>query len=318
MLLRAVGRRFSLSGRIGRRRLCTSQPGAAAAAAWAELQDEARAALSTPAYARFGMDRFLFGEVLTHGSLAEALAHELGSKFTANDTDKQVRFEELLLHAFTEDPTLADAAAADMRRFVEVDPASDGILDVLLFFKGFQAVQCARAANYYWREANGEGRAIAKLLQSEMADVFGVDIHPGAVFGRGVTIDHATGVVIGVEIKSFTARSSTSTPSTRRLLDGTQVVIGETAVIGDNVSIMHDVTLGATGTSPDHDRHPKVGNDVLICAGSKVLGNIEISDGAVVAASAVVNKPVAAGHTAVGIPARHLPPRAKKVRKQEL
>ena len=134
-------------GRMGRRRLCTSQPGAAAAAAWAELQDEARAALSTPAYARFGMDRFLFGEVLTHGSLAEALAHELGSKFTANDTDKQVRFEELLLHAFTEDPTLADAAAADMRRFVEVDPASDGILDVLLFFKGFQAVQCARAAS---------------------------------------------------------------------------------------------------------------------------------------------------------------------------
>ena len=289
MLPRAVGRLSTLSGRIGRRRLCTSQPGAAAAAAWAELQDDARAALSTPAYARFGMDRFLFGEVLTHGSLAEALAHELGSKFTANDTDKQVRFEELLLHAFTEDPTLADAAAADMRRFVEVDPASDGILDVLLFLKGFQAVQCARAANYYWREANGEGRAIAKLLQSEMADVFGVDIHPGAVFGRGVTIDHATGVVIG-----------------------------ETAVIGDNVSIMHDVTLGATGTSPDHDRHPKVGNDVLICAGSKVLGNIEISDGAVVAASAVVNKPVAAGHTAVGIPAKHLPPRAKKVRKQEL
>ena len=101
-------------GRIGRRRLstglCTSQPGAAAAAAWAELQAEARAALSTPAYARFGMDRFLFGEVLTHGSLAEALAHELGSKFTANDTDKQVRFEELLLHAFTEDPT-SDAFA---------------------------------------------------------------------------------------------------------------------------------------------------------------------------------------------------------------
>ena len=287
--LRAINRSILSLGRVGRRRLCTSQPGAAAAAAWAELRDEAHAALTTPSYARFGMDRFLFGEVLTHGSLAEALAHELGSKFTANDTDKQVRFEELLLHAFTEDPTLADAAAADMRRFVEVDPASDGILDVLLFFKGFQAVQCARAANYYWREANGEGRAIAKLLQSEMADVFGVDIHPGAVFGRGVTIDHATGVVIG-----------------------------ETAVIGDNVSIMHDVTLGATGTSPDHDRHPKVGNDVLICAGSKVLGNIEISDGAVVAASAVVNKPVAAGHTAVGIPARHLPPRAKKVRKQEL
>ena len=112
-------------------------------------------------------------------------------------------------------PTLIRHDSPRRRRFVEVDPASDGILDVLLFFKGFQAVQCARAANYYWREANGEGRAIAKLLQSEMADVFGVDIHPGAVFGRGVTIDHATGVVIG-----------------------------STAILGDDIYMLHQVTLG--------------------------------------------------------------------------
>ena len=118
----------------------------------------------------------------------------------------------MLRHAFESDPTIADAAAADMRRFVEVDPATEGTLGVMLFFKGFQAVQCARAAHYFWQEEKGEGRQIAKLLQSEMADVFGVDIHPGAVFGRGVTIDHATGVVIG-----------------------------ETAVVGDDVYIMHDV-----------------------------------------------------------------------------
>ena len=118
----------------------------------------------------------------------------------------------MLRHAFEAEPMIADAAAADMRRFVEVDPATEGTLGVMLFFKGFQAVQCARAAHYFWTEANEEGRMIAKLLQSEMADVFGVDIHPGAVFGRGVTIDHATGVVIG-----------------------------ETAVVGDDVYIMHDV-----------------------------------------------------------------------------
>ena len=112
-------------------------------------------------------------------------------------------------------------------------------------------------------------------LQSEAADVFGVDIHPGARLGRGITVDHATGVVIG-----------------------------ETAVLGDDVYLMHDVTLGATGTSNEHDRHPKIGRGVLLGAGAKVLGNITIGDHAKIASGSVVLKPVPAHCTAAGVPAR--------------
>ena len=215
---------------------------------------------------------FLEREVLARASLADALSHLCGAKFEANDSETHVRYEELLRHAFTADPALPDAAAADLNRFLVVDPASEGVLGVFLFFKGFQAVQCARAANYFWREANGEGRMIAKLLQSEMADVYGVDIHPGARFGRGITIDHATGVVIG-----------------------------ETAVIGDDAYLMHDATLGATGQGAEHDRHPKIGDGCLLGAAATVLGNIEVGDRAIIAASAS-NKPVPPGYTAVGVP----------------
>jgi len=121
-------------------------------------------------------------------------------------------------------------------------------------------------------------------MASESSDVFGVDIHPGCRLGRGVTIDHATGVTLG-----------------------------ETCVVGDNVYLMHDVTLGATGTSDAHDRHPKVGNGVFLGAKCTVLGNIEIGDGATVAAAALVNKPVPAGYTAVGVPAKLIAPKQKGV-----
>ena len=269
-LLRACSRRRGLS----------STAGEEGSLVWSQLQHEAQAALRTPAFSRFGMGKFLEREVLARASLADALSHLCGAKFEANDSETHVRYEELLRHAFTADPALPDAAAADLNRFLVVDPASEGVLGVFLFFKGFQAVQCARAANYFWREANGEGRMIAKLLQSEMADVYGVDIHPGARFGRGITIDHATGVVIG-----------------------------ETAVIGDDVYLMHDVTLGATGKAPEHDRHPKIGDGCLLGAAATVLGNIEVGDRAIIAASAVVNKPVPPGYTAVGVPARLIPPK---------
>ena len=122
---------------------------------------------------------------------------------------------------------------------------------------------------------------IARLIQSKQSDVFAVDIHPGATFGRGLTIDHATGFVVG-----------------------------ETAVVGDNVYIMHDVTLASTGTSPDFDRHPKIGSNVLLGAKCTILGNIDVGDGSVVASAAVVNKPVPPGYTAIGIPARMFPPKA--------
>lgn len=249
-----------------------------AAATWTALCAEASAQLESPSFARFGMDRFLHTEVLAHESLEAGLAHVLGAKFNANDSgDSGVEYEALLMHALNADPSIGAAASADLHRFLVVDPAAAGLLGPYLFYKGFQAVQCARVANYFWREPGGDGQMVARLLQSEMADVFGVDIHPGATFGRGVTIDHATGVVIG-----------------------------ETAVVGDRVYIMHDVTLGATGTSPEHDRHPKVGNDVLLGANSSILGNVVIGDGARVAAAAVVNKDVPPGATAVGVPAKML------------
>ena len=160
------------------------------------------------------------------------------------------------------------------------DAAFAGFLRIYLFFKGFHSVQCARVAHFWWNQPNGSGRWIALALQSEMSDAFGVDIHPAARWGRGITMDHGTGCVIG-----------------------------ETAVIGDNVYIMHDVTLGATGTSSDHDRHPKVGNQVFLGAKSTVLGNVSIGDGATIAAAAVVTKPVPPGYTAVGVPAKLIAPK---------
>lgn len=169
-----------------------------AAATWTALCAEASAQLESPSFARFGMDRFLHTEVLAHESLEAGLAHVLGAKFNANDSgDSGVEYEALLMHALNADPSIGAAASADLHRFLVVDPAAAGLLGPYLFYKGFQAVQCARVANYFWREPGGDGQMVARLLQSEMADVFGVDIHPGATFGRGVTIDHATGVVIG-------------------------------------------------------------------------------------------------------------------------
>ena len=159
-----------------------------------------------------------------------------------------------------------------------VDPAADGLLSIYLYYKGFQAIQCYRVAHHYWNSGQ-DGRMLARYLQSVMSDVYSIDIHPGARLGKGICVDHGTGLTIG-----------------------------ETGVLGDHVYIMHDVTLGATGTSPDHDRHPKVGSHVFLGAKCTVLGNIEIGDGATVAAAALVNKPVPAGHTAVGVPARLIPP----------
>ena len=153
-----------------------------------------------------------------------------------------------------------------------------------MFFKGIQALACARVSHHFWTERHGHGKLVAKLLQSEMADVFGVDIHPGCRLGRGITIDHATGVVLG-----------------------------ETCVIGDRVYLMHDVTLGATGNSQEHDRHPKIGNDVFLGAKCTVLGNTAVGDGATVAAAALVNKPVPPGHTAVGVPARLIAPKGQQL-----
>ena len=204
----------------------------------------------------FGIDSFLKTEVLNHATLACGLSNHIGGKLCANHKENGgIDYHKLLLSAFKADPLICSAVAADMERFKVVDPACDGLLGVYLFYKGVHAIACARVSHHYWTTRGSSGKLIARLLQSEAADVFGVDIHPGCVLGRGVTVDHATGLTLG-----------------------------ETCVIGNDVYLMHDVTLGATGTGTEFDRHPKVGDGVFLGAKCTVLGNIHIGEGATIAA----------------------------------
>lgn len=178
---------------------------------------------------------------------------------------------ELAIQAYRSAPELVVTAEADLKAVYERDPACKGYVQPFLFFKGFQALQTQRIAHWLW----GQGReTMAFYLQSRMSEIFQVDIHPATRIGSGVFIDHGTGIVIG-----------------------------ETAVIGDDVSLLQGVTLGGTGAERG-DRHPKIGRGVLLGAGAKVLGNIQIGDYAKIASGSVVLKPVPAHCTAAGVPAR--------------
>jgi len=198
-------------------------------------------------------------------ALASLLAEKLADRLLG-----PVVLEELLLEALRT-PEIASSLRRDLRTVVERDPAAGGIAVPFLFFKGYQGLQAYRAAHHFW----GHGRVLlARHLQSRISEVFAMDIHPAAVIGSGILIDH-----------------------------GTSVVIGETAVVGDDVSMLHEVTLGGTGKETG-DRHPKVGHGVLLGAGSKVLGNVHIGDGSKIGAGSVVLANVEAHTTVVGVPAR--------------
>ena len=177
----------------------------------------------------------------------------------------------MMLQAMDDDPSIIAAAAADLDAHCARNPACPNHLTALLFFKGYHAVQVHRIAHWFWRQ---ERQALANYLQSRGSEVFSVDIHPAARFGRGIFFDHATGIVVG-----------------------------ETAVIEDDVSILQGVTLGGTGKDCG-DRHPKIRSGVMISAGSKVLGNIVIGEGAKIGANSVVLNDVEAHTTVVGVPGR--------------
>lgn len=177
----------------------------------------------------------------------------------------------LLYSLHQSDSTCVEQALFDLAAIVERDPASKGYLNPFLNYKGFHALQMYRFAHLLYRQERFES---AYLIQSIVSRRLSVDIHPAAVIGHGILIDHATGVVIG-----------------------------ETARVGNNVSILHEVTLGGTGKELG-DRHPKVGDGVLIGAGAKLLGNITIGDGAKIGAGSVVLKDVPAHTTVVGVPAQ--------------
>lgn len=209
-------------------------------------------------------------QILAAESLEEALSGILAVKLRTEYVTHE-RFQALFLEAVREHPEFRRRIRADLQAVRDRDPAAGGYLPPLLFFKGFQGLQAYRLAHSLWLS---EQRLLAVYFQNRISEVFGMDIHPAACIGAGVLIDHATGVVIG-----------------------------ETAVVEDNVSILHEVTLGGTGKETG-DRHPKVRQGVLIGAGAKILGNVEIGEGARVGAGSVVLDPVPRYSTVAGVPSR--------------
>jgi serine O-acetyltransferase len=233
---------------------------------WAALRNEAYAA----AKAEAALASLLAAVILNHKDLASALSYQLARKLGDQEL-RAMSLRDICEEAYDSDPTLVETAEADLKAVFERDPACKGYVQPFLFFKGFLALQTHRVAHWLWSQ---ERETLAFYLQSRMSELFQVDINPATRIGRGVFIDHGTGIVIG-----------------------------ETAVIGDDVSMLQGVTLGGTGAERG-DRHPKIGKGVLLGAGAKVLGNIIIGDYAKIASGSVVLKPVPAGCTAAGVPAR--------------
>jgi serine O-acetyltransferase len=208
--------------------------------------------------------------LLHHASMERALAYRFSLKLASGEMSEQI-LREIADEAFVSDPDLGQAARADLVAVYDRDPACHRFLQPILYFKGYQALQAYRVGHWLWQAGRND---LAYFVQMRVSEVFGVDIHPAATVGRGIMIDHAH-----------------------------SIVIGETAVVGDNVSMLHSVTLGGTGKE-DGVRHPRIGNGVLIGAGAKVLGNIEIGHCSRIAAGSVVLQDVPPCSTVAGVPAR--------------
>jgi serine O-acetyltransferase len=212
----------------------------------------------------------LHSGLLHHPSLERALAYRFSLKLASGEMSEQI-LREMADEAYAAEPELGQAARADLAAVFDRDPACHQLIQPLLFFKGYQAVQAYRIGHWLWQQGRTH---MAYFVQMRVSEAFGVDIHPAAKVGRGIMIDHAH-----------------------------SIVIGETAVVGDNVSMLHSVTLGGTGKE-DGDRHPKIEDGVLIGAGAKVLGNITIGHCSRVAAGSVVLEDVPPCKTVAGVPAR--------------
>ena len=208
--------------------------------------------------------------VLRHSSLERALSYRMAQKLASEDMNALI-VREIANEAYDASPELGIAARADIEAVYERDPACHRFIQPLLFFKGFQALQCFRIASWLWET---DRKDMASLFQMRTSEAFSVDIHPGAKMGRGIMLDHAH-----------------------------SIVIGETAVVGDNVSMLHSVTLGGTGKE-DGIRHPRIGSGVLIGAGAAILGNITVGECSRIAAGSVVLTDIPPAKTAAGVPAK--------------
>lgn len=233
---------------------------------WDTIREEAqRQAAAEPILASF-----FHASILNHQRLEDALSFHLANQLDSlAATAMQVR--EVLQLAFNSDPAIGVAIRADLIAINERDSACDNLSTAFLFFKGFHALQAHRVGHWLWTH---QRREMALFLQNRISSVFAVDLHPAARIGKGIMLDHATGIVVG-----------------------------ETAVVEDNVSIMQSVTLGGTGKESG-DRHPKIRAGVMIGPGAKILGNIEVGEGAKVCAGSVVLKPVVAHSVVAGVPAK--------------
>lgn len=213
---------------------------------------------------------FLYEVVLNNRTLERALSFLLATKLEST-TLSATSLRDLIDEAYENDPDIGEALREDIGAVCTRDPACAGYSNILLYYKGYHALGSYRAAHFFWQQGR---KSLARYLQSRISEVFAVDIHPAARIGKGILIDHATGVVIG-----------------------------ETAVVEDNVSMLQDVTLGGTGKESG-DRHPKIRKGVLISAGAKIFGNVEVGEGAKVGGGAVVLEDVPPHTTVVGVPAR--------------
>jgi len=233
---------------------------------WTRITREAEEAVQTEPL----LGGLVHGCLLHHRSLEAALAYRMAQKLASGEMSEQL-IREIADEAYRANPSIGETARADIVAVFERDPACNRFIQPLLFFKGFQAVQAYRVGNWLWRQGRHD---LAYFVQMRVSEMFGVDIHPAATIGKGIMIDHAH-----------------------------SIVIGETAVVGDNVSMLHSVTLGGTGKA-EEDRHPKIGDGVLIGAGAKVLGNIKVGCCSRIAAGSVVLQEVPPATTVAGVPAK--------------
>ncbi len=237
---------------------------------WTRIREEAEAAMaSEPA-----LGSFVFATILSHDRLEDSVVHRIAQRLGHQDVDAG-----LLVRTFTqvvaENSDLGASFRADLSAVHDRDPACNRFLEPLLYFKGFHALVTHRFAHDLYLAGR---RDFALYLQSQSSRIFSVDIHPGARFGKGIMLDHANGFVVG-----------------------------ETAVVGDNCSFLHAVTLGGSGKDTG-DRHPKLGDNVLVGAGAKILGNIRVGHCSRIAAGSVVLQDVPRNTTVAGVPAKVVGP----------
>ncbi|MEJ8308729.1 serine O-acetyltransferase [Agrobacterium larrymoorei] len=233
---------------------------------WGSLLNEARTAAAQDPL----LSAFFYSTILNHHSLEESVIYRICELLDHPDM-QAVLLRQTFSEMLQDWPEWGAILRVDIQAVYDRDPACTRFIEPVLYFKGFHAIQTHRLAHWLWSKGR---RDLALYLQSRASSVFQTDINPAARIGKGLFLDHATGLVVG-----------------------------ETAVIGDNVSILHGVTLGGTGKEGS-DRHPKIRSGVLIGAGAKILGNIEIGSCSRIAAGSVVLKPVPANATVAGVPAR--------------